>query len=396
MKKLLLSISIVLITFSSFGQNKEGKLDDIGRIAITAYVPSTKDMGSDVTRVLETKLRSAVTRQGLSGVSLDRRFVITAVVNEMSKDITATAPPLIAYNLDVEVFIADAMTQSIFGQETFSVKGVGQNERKAYTAGLKQFNPTHPDLLGMIDKAKTTIIEFYNSQCDFILKEGQSLANVGKFEEAIAKFMTVPEVCKECYSKALDATEPVYLQMINKDCESSLQQAKNTWNAEQSYESAVEAIKFLSVVDPMSECFQDVQQYSLELNENVKVLRDRDKDVEDREWNFVVQVHNDEIALVKYQTDAEMEQAMAEIDAAKEVGMAKIKSDTEIAQSNNELAKSNNQLSGELAKARIDAYREVGLAQAKALESGGNDKDKVKGDKIDVSFIPGLEETGGQ
>ena len=387
MNKLLLSVAVGLISFGSIAQNKEGKLDDIGRIAISAYVPQTKDMGSSVTRIIESKLRSAITRQGLSAVSLDRRFVITAVVNEMSKDVTPTAPPMIAYNLDIEVFIADAMTQSIFGQETFSVKGVGQNERKAYTMGLKQFKPTHPDLQDMIENVKTTIIEYYNSQCDFILKEGESLANVGKFEEAIAKFMTIPEVCKECYAKVLEATEPIYLEMINKDCESNLQQAKNTWNAEQSYESAVDAIKFLSLVDPMSDCFEDVQKYSVELNNSVKELRDRDKDVEDREWNFVVQVHEDGIALEKYNTDAEMEQAMA-----------KIESDNEIAKSNNELAKSNNELSAEIAKSRINAYREVGLAQAKASENSGDgkDKDKVKGDKIDVSFIPGLEETGGQ
>ncbi len=396
MKKLMLILTVALITFGATGQNKEGKLDDIGRIAIAAYVPATKDMGTDVTRIIESKLRSAVTRQGLSAVSIDNRFVITAVVNEMSKDVTPTAPPMIALNLDVEVFIADALTRSIFGQATFSVKGVGQNERKAYTSGLKQFNAEHEDMQDMIEGAKSKIIAFYNSQCDFILKEGQSLANTGRFEEAIAKLMTVPEVCKECYAKVLDATEPIYMKMINRDCEIKLQQAKNTWNADQSYEGAFNSIKFISEVDPTSDCFPEVQKFSMDLNDQVKALRDRDKDIVDREWNFTIQVHNDEIALVKYQTDAEMEQAMAEIDANKEVGLAKIKSDSEIAQSNNELAKSNNQLAGEIAKARIDAYKEVGLAQAQGKNDAGKEKETVKGDKIDVSFVPGLEQTGGQ
>lgn len=389
-------MSVMLAVTCVVGQNKKGSLDDVGRIAIAAYVPVTKSMESAVTNVLETKLRSAVTRQGMSAVSLDNRFVITAVVNEMSKDITPGAPPMIAYNLDVDVFIADVLTQNIYGQETFSIKGVGQNERKAYTAALKRLNPTDDNLQSMIESAKNRIIEYYNSQCDFILKEGEALANQGKFDEAIAKMMTIPEVCKECYEKVLDATEPIYLMKINKDCDSKLQQAKNTWNAEQSYEAAFDAIKYIADVDPMSECFADVQKFSLDLNDKVKELRDRDKDIEDREWNFTVQIHNDEIALVKYQTDAEMEQALTKLDADKEVALKKIESDRELAKSTAELAQSNSELAAEVAKARIDAYKEVGLANAKAAEKAAGSKDKVDGDKIDVSFIPGLEETGGQ
>ncbi len=408
MKKLLFTALAAVVSMTAIGQNKKGSLDDIGRIAIAAYVPSTSEMNSSVARVLESKLRAAITRQGMSAVSLDNRFVITAAVNQISKDVTPTAPPMIAYNLDVDVFVADVMTQSIFGQVTFPVKGVGTNERKAYLAGIKGIKPTHADLQDMITDAKDKIIEYYNSKCDFILKEGESLAKQGKFEEAIAKFMTVPEVCKECYAKALDATEPVYLDMINKDCEMKLNQARNTWNAEQSYEAAFDAIKYIADVDPMSECFDDVQQFSIDLNDKVKELRDRDKDIEDREWNFTVQVHEDGIALEKYKTDSEMEQAMAEVDAQKEVALARIEGDKEIAKSNVELAKSNNELSAELAKARIDAYKEVGLAQAEGRSKSNMSSDNgspaktpakqapASNDKIDVSFIPGLEGTGEQ
>lgn len=403
MKKLLLTLSIFTLFSGAIGQNRSGSTNDIGRIAITAYVPQTSEMSSAVTRVLETKLRSAVTRQGLSAVSLDNRFVITAVVNQISKDVTPTAPPMIAYNLDVDVFVADAMTQNIFGQATFPVKGVGQNERKAYTAALKRISPTHPDMQDMITEAKDQIIGFYNSQCDFILKEGETLANQGKFDEAIAKLMTVPEVCKECYEKVLDATEPIYLMKINKDCESKLLQAKNAWAAEQSYEAAVDAVKYVADVDPFSDCFKEVQKFTYDLNDKVKELRDRDKEIEDREWNFTIQVHEDEIALVKYQTDAEMEQAMATLEATKEVELKRIESETEMAKSTLELAREDSKRTADIEKQLIDAYREVGLAQAKAMEKSakagssrdGKDNDKVKGDKIDVSFIPGLEETGG-
>ena len=307
------------------------------------------------------------------------------------------------FTYEVDVFVADVMTQSIYGQVTFPVKGVGTNERKAYLAGIKGIKPTHADLQDMITDAKDMIIEYYNSKCDFILKEGESLAKQGKFEEAIAQYMTVPEVCKECYAKALDATEPVYLEMINKNCEMMLNQAKNAWNSGQSYEAATEAVKYIAYVDPMSDCFDDVQKFSIELNDKVKELRDRDKDIEDREWNFTVQVHNDGIALEKYKTDAEMEQAMAKVDADKEVALARIEGDKEIAKSNNELAQSNNELTAELAKARINAYKEVGLAQAQEADTKDDGiskpsrtpaKEESKKD-IDVSFIPGLEETGG-
>lgn len=183
MKKLLIIALIASSTVGVFGQNKKGSLDDVGRIAIAAYVPSTSEMNSSVARVLESKLRSAVTRQGMSAMSFDNRFVITSAVNQISKDVTPTAPPMIAYNLDVDVFIADVMTQSIYGQVTFPVKGVGTNERKAYLAGIKGIKATHADLQEMISDAKDKIIEYYNSKCDFILKEGESLAKQGKLKK---------------------------------------------------------------------------------------------------------------------------------------------------------------------------------------------------------------------
>ncbi len=370
---------LVLSGTMLMAQNKEGSLDDVGRIAIAPYVPTVGSMTPAASRALENKLAQGVAKAGMSGFSLDQRFVITSSVDVITKDVIAGPPPKIAYTLDINVYIADTETKNVYGQDVFSVKGVGTNETKAYISSVKRFNPRSESFQDLVQDAKTKIIEYYNSQCDFILEEGQSLASQGKYEEAIAKLMTVPEVCKECYSRVLKAVEPIYKEKVDDECQLALQNAKNAWNGSQSFEGAMASVEFLKAVNPQAEeCFQEVQAFSMLVNEKVKELRDRDIEIEDREWNFTVQVHNDQIELVRYETDAEREVALAEIEAERATNEAKVEAYEE---SSERLAA--------LERERINAYREVSLVASK-----NNAKAAKKSDEPDVSFIPGLENTG--
>jgi hypothetical protein len=96
-RHLLFSAALVAGLYAS-AQNDLGKLDDVGRIALTPYVPEQVEGMTDIARNnLLNKLAQILTQNGMSGGALDPRFVLAANAVVLTKDITPTAPPMQAY-----------------------------------------------------------------------------------------------------------------------------------------------------------------------------------------------------------------------------------------------------------------------------------------------------------
>lgn len=309
MKKTIKIISLaILVTLSSitiFAQNKEGKADDLGRIVINAYVgEQIEGMPASARRMLANKLAQVTTKNGLGGSSLNPRFIITPNITVLSKDITSTAPPMTAMTMDVTVYVGDGIEGTLFSSASVTVKGVGTNETKAYIAALKRISPNNPDIKACLEEGKRKIIEYYNSRCDFIIKEAQALEAQNKFDEAIFKLTTVPEVCKECFDKCMDAVAPIYQKQIDRECQIRLTAAQNAWNAGQDVAAADKAAGYLQGIEPNASCYGDAAAFS---NTVAKRVLELDK----REWDFKMKVWDDTVDLRK-QT----------IKAARDVGVA--------------------------------------------------------------------------
>ncbi len=297
MKKIFVVLVMLSACIFSNAQNSGGKTDDIGRISLSAYMPP--QLGSitpAALKMLENKLNQIASQNGLGG-SANKRFIITANVVELTKDITPTAPPMTAYTLEVTIYIGDVVTKTKYGSLSLQVKGVGTNDTKAYIEALKNIRPNSPEIQSFLDKTKNKIIEYYNTQCDFIIKDAQASAAQNKYEEAVYKLTSVPDVCKECYDKATDAVAPVYKKYIDRQCVKLLTDAKNTWQANQNVAGANAAAAFLSGIDPDAACFKDVTAFTADVAKRVKELDQRD-------WDFKLKQWQDGVDISKQQIDA--------------------------------------------------------------------------------------------
>lgn len=282
MKKITLIISLVLLHFVLFAQNKQGKSDDAGRIALTSVVSDQiEGLPPSAQSSLQNKLNQIATKNGMGGSSLTNRFIITANVVVLTKDITATAPPMQAYTLEVTLYIGDGIEGTLFSSTSVTQKGVGETETKAYMAALKNLKVTDPKYQSFIEQGKNKIIEYYNSKCDFILKEAEMLASQNEFDAAISKLVGIPEVCKDCYDKAMAAVQPIYQKKIDRDCKIKLQEAQGIWNAGQDINSAENAGAILSMIEPDAACFSEVQALN-------KKIADKVKQIDDREWKYIL------------------------------------------------------------------------------------------------------------
>ena len=304
MKKI--NIIFVLIFALSVGiaqaQGTDGKMSDKGRLALAAWVPQQIENMPEASRKnLENKLTQIINANGMSSNVMNARFIMSANVTVQTKDITATAPPMQAYTLDVTLYIGDGYEGKSFASTTITVKGVGENETKAYNAALKNIKVSDPAYQTFIEKGKTKIIEYYNAQCDFIIKDAKSLAGMNKFGEALWKLTSIPDACTECWNKCMLVVPTIFQQKIDFECKTKLLEANNLWNAGQSWDAAQQAGAILATIDPKSSCLAESKALSDKIAKRIQ-------EVDKREWNF------------KYEQEIGLERDM--IKAYRDVGVA--------------------------------------------------------------------------
>lgn len=289
MKRLIIGLIFLLLTFvSAQSQNSLGKSDDIQRLSIAAIVPQDAgNIPSGASTILENKLRQIVTQNGLGASEYGSRFAIVPGINILTKDITPTAPPLLALTVEFVFFIVDAESQTIFSQTSVEFKGVGQSEEKALIQIIRNINPKMGQFKGFVEKGKEKIIEFYNSKCDLFLKTAESLASQRKYQEALYILSSVPDVCRECYGRSMDLSMEIYKQYEDYTCGQYLAAAKAAW-ANIDHDIAAQNLAYIT---PDSKCYAEAQTLADEIK---KKLLEYGK-----VWDFKLKRYNDAIDLEK-------------------------------------------------------------------------------------------------
>jgi hypothetical protein len=289
MKKLILFLGIIIFALDGTAQVK---LDDFGRIILNTYLPDNLAIPTEAKNLLLTKLNQITSNNGMGGSQANPRFIITANVNVGTKDIVAGPPQMIAQNIDITLFVGDALTNTIFSNTTLSLKGVGTNENKAFIEAFKTINPKNKEVVSFLEEGKQKIIDYYATQCVFIIKDAQTLVKQEKYDEAIYKLALVPEVCQECYFKCLDTLSSIYQQKIDAACKIKFNDAKVTWTAAQNPAGAEKAGDILSTINPMASCQTDVTAF-------IKSIDAKLKADEKARWQFKMKQYADKIAAQK-------------------------------------------------------------------------------------------------
>lgn len=317
MKKFLLLVLVLFIFINGHAQNELDKSDDASRIAISPYIPDQIENFPEIARnVLATKLGQIVTESGLGGDMQNQRFIITANIAVLTKDITPTAPPMTALTIAVTLFIGDGVAGTKFSSTSLTVKGVGTNETKAYIIALKNISPTNPAIQNFVTTGKKRIIEYFNSNCDFIIKDGEALGKQNRYAEAIEKLDVVPNVCKDCYDLAKKQIMSLYQKKIDQDCDKLMQQAQGIWNATQDQNAAREASDVLKQIDPGSKCFKEANSM---IDMFYTEIKKRVQDLDAREWKLKEKQQQDDADAEKERLKSARQIAIAEASATKVV-----------------------------------------------------------------------------
>ena len=303
MKKCIILVIACLMASITFAQEQTQTMDDAARIALSAYMDPSSSIPNNAKKTLKDRMQKIITKNGM-GSAKNTRFIMTANVRELNLEKSETAPVIYIYNLEVNLYIGDGIDGTLFSSCSLEVKAAGDSKDKAYMAALKKIKASDPQYQTFINEGKKKIVDYYTAKCDFIITKAQAKAKNQDFDAAIAELMQVPDVCKECYDKCMAAAQPIYQEKINQEGVKLLAEARGVWSAGQDVAAAEAAAAILAQVNPQSSAFAGAESLNAEMAKRVKEL---DK----REWDFMLKQQQDEVDLEK-----------ASIKAIRDIGVA--------------------------------------------------------------------------
>lgn len=287
MTKFLILICFLVFSLTSFSQKNEKLADDFARISLNVHVPDQIEPITPIVQsALENRLSQIVSKYGIADNGLNKRFTIVPRITITDKSITSTAPAMHVMVMEVSFFIGDGVDGKLFSSYSISSKGVGENETKAYMAALKNIKTTDPKFELFISEGKKKILEYYNSQCDFMLKDAKTLSAKSEYEEALSLLSSIPQVCSSCYERANELTGIIYRKKIDYECTKLYDEANSIWSAKQDENGANEAARLLIQIDPLSSCFTVAKNLLDRIRNDIKR---RIKELDQREWEYKMQ-----------------------------------------------------------------------------------------------------------
>lgn len=296
MKKIIMTILALASAVSVMAQTSKP-------IPIGVYVSGDNEIVPSMAQTtLNDKMRQIVTRNGM-GADNHAQFFITCTVNLTDKEVASGAPMRIVQHADLSFYIADAATERIYETYSMSVRGVGENETKAFASAFKAVKPTAPEFTKFVAAGSKKIVAYYESQIDNLIKQSQALAKSGEYESALYVLSVVPDVCAG-YDKVNDAAMDVYQKMIDAESIKLLQKAKAVWAAGRNYEAAQEAGAILAEVSPYSSCYDEAEVLIAEIKEFVIAERQYDREQAEQEIDWLRKIAERELDISEKQVDA--------------------------------------------------------------------------------------------
>ena len=198
MKRMRTVLLLFVSVFFAVANAQQFK-DDVDRLTINPYVPPYEDLSDEAAKLLHTKLTQIVTANGVADNEYITRFILTARINVLTKDIVAGLPQRISQKLEITLMMGDVEADKLYSTMTITAMGVGTSETKAYIAAIKNIKPRNAEITAFMEESKQKIVDYYETNSEEIIAAAKKLAGMQNYEEALTLLSSVPNVCSKCY-----------------------------------------------------------------------------------------------------------------------------------------------------------------------------------------------------
>jgi hypothetical protein len=274
-------------------------------VGVTAETSRLLGSSTDaVVRAFEAAL--ARVEMGSFAPGSQNRFMLAVDVQQLFEDVTPTAPPLVAVRARVSARFGDAATGRSFAEFSREVAVTGRTREQAYRTLGNRLRLDDDGWRNAAAEANTRIIRYFETQCEAVLGEAQTLMRGLAFEDALVALYTVPREAATCFARAQQQVGLAFDAMQEDACSRTFARARARWSANNSRESAREVADSIGEIPAGSVCFYDAEAL---LSDVIVVLADAD--------SAVAQVERDEFALRKqvYQDAVDLARQRAQTDA---------------------------------------------------------------------------------
>lgn len=310
MKKSIILLSVLIgLSFSVLAQNESDN------ITLCVYIPHDTEIPEAALQYLNNKLETLVVSNGNANFVICDRFILTAKIDVLSKDIVTGPPQKISQTLHITLQIGDVQEHKLFASTSLTATGIGANLTKSYMEAFKSISKNDKQILEFLSKGKEKMMDYYQQNCEAVYRTASSLANNHQYDEALYRLAVLSDLGNACSEKTQSLMAEIAGRKINAEGRILLNQAKLAWAKEQDEYGATEAVSFIKKISPLADCYPDVEKLIREMT--TKIAAD-----EEREWQFQLSQYNDQVQAERQRMQNEKELNKMRIAAARDVAVA--------------------------------------------------------------------------
>lgn len=293
---------LLLLVLSLLKMNNAYTQNSVGNIVFSLVMPS-EIQGFDENQLikLESKIIQATTTIGIAGKGFYSDFILypTVIVNDIENH-AQSMKNTVSYSIDLGLYVKSISDGRIYSSFSKTLIGIGPNQRSALNNALNDINPLDKEFSIFFTQTSEKIISYFEAKCEAIISKADDLAKMGKYDEALALLMSIPNVSANCYKEVKRKSIEVYKLYLNKTCQTQLLLANGLYTNR----NINEAIKTICKIDPTTDCFQDAKTFLTKIENDLNAK-------EKEEYNQSLKLYQDELELEKLKLAAIKEIAIA-------------------------------------------------------------------------------------
>ena len=304
MKQIITTFLSLFLCFASFAQ-------ETPRIAISAVLPDNVSIPQASINMLQNKMKTIITTNGFAD-EIEQRFVMTANIDILEQGHNSAG--MLMQKMIITFYVGDILENKVYSSAVINVLGVGQSDIKACNMAFQKISPSIPEIKQALNEANKKIIDYYTTHYSDLISEVNRLVEMGQFDEAITKLITVPSVCVESYNDAQNRSVEIYHKKMNalaaqqkaktdKEGLVLIQQAKAAWSSKQDYESASNALTILAQIDPEAGCIEEANKFIQSINDKLRTDERNEATaaaaIAKRNWEFKMRQYEDNLEMAK-------------------------------------------------------------------------------------------------
>ena len=295
MKLIITAISLFVLSLS-WAQ----KADELGKISLSVVTPENSEyLNSIQLEKLRNKVLKIASSNGMSSSGFNSNFVMYPIFEVYDEELIEGMENIFILDVEVTLVIKQVENNMIFSTFTTKIEGSGNNKSEAIVNSISQIPTKSSEVKGFVQEAKQKIVDYYEAQCQNIATQAETAAKKGDFQEAFAIIMAVPSEVS-CSQDLSDLSIRIYKEYQNKICKENMLEAQSRVSAGE-YDAALDV---LSDIDPSSVCYAEAKSTISKIESKVSAEKKK-------EWDFMLQRHNDEVSLQKERINAVKDIAVA-------------------------------------------------------------------------------------